>query len=55
VVLAGVVAGLVVATLGQATWRAGCLLIGGSLGLGAVLRLALPSREAAAAGSRQGL
>ena len=46
VVLAGVVAGLVVATLGQATWRAGCLLIGASLGLGAVLRLALPSREA---------
>lgn len=46
VVLAGVVAGLVVATLGQATWRAGCLLIGASLGLGAVLRLVLPSREA---------
>ena len=46
VVLAGVVAGLVVATLGQATWRAGCLLIGASLGVGAVLRLALPSREA---------
>jgi len=46
VVLAGVVAGLVVATLGQATWRAGCLLIGASLGVGAMLRLALPSREA---------
>jgi Protein of unknown function (DUF3017) len=46
VVLAGVVAGLVVATLGQATWRAGCLLIGASLGLGAVLRLMLPGREA---------
>ena len=46
VVLGGVVAGLVVATLGQATWRAGCLLIGASLGLGAVLRLVLPSREA---------
>jgi hypothetical protein len=46
VVLAGVVAGLVVATLGQATWRAGCLLIGTSLGLGAVLRLALPNRAA---------
>jgi len=46
VVLAGVVAGLVVATLGEATWRPGCLLIGASLALGAVLRLALPSREA---------
>ena len=28
------------------TWRAGCLLIGASLGLGAVLRLVLPRREA---------
>jgi hypothetical protein len=46
VVLAGVVAGLVVAMLGDSTWRVGCLLIGASLGLGAVLRLALPSREA---------
>jgi putative Mn2+ efflux pump MntP len=46
VVLAGVVGGLVLATLGQETWRAGCLLIGASLGVGAVLRAALPSREA---------
>ena len=46
VVLAGVVLGLVVAMLGEATWRAGCLLIGASLGLGAVLRLVLPGREA---------
>jgi hypothetical protein len=46
VVLAGVVAGLLVAVLGTATWRAGCLVIGASLGLGAVLRMALPSREA---------
>lgn len=45
-VLAGVVAGLVVATLGQSTWRAGCLLIGASLAVGAVLRMALPGREA---------
>ncbi|HZA04978.1 MAG TPA: DUF3017 domain-containing protein [Propionibacteriaceae bacterium] len=45
-VLAGVVVGLVVATLGEATWRAGCLIIGASLGLGAVLRLVLPRREA---------
>jgi putative Mn2+ efflux pump MntP len=46
VVLAGVVGGLMLATLGQETWRAGCLLIGASLGVGAVLRAALPSREA---------
>lgn len=46
VVLAGVVAGLVVATVGQETWRVGCLLIGASLGVGAVLRLALPGRAA---------
>ena len=46
VVLAGVVAGLLVAVLGPATWRGGCLVIGVALGLGAVLRIALPSREA---------
>ena len=46
VVLAGVVGGLVLATLGQETWRAGCLLIGASLAVGAVLRVALPDREA---------
>ena len=46
VVLAGVVAGLGLAVLGPATWRAGCLVIGAALGLGAVLRIALPSREA---------
>jgi hypothetical protein len=44
VVLVGVVAGLVIALLGQ--WRLGCLVIGGSLGVGAMERLALPSREA---------
>lgn len=46
VVLAGVVAGLVVAALGEATWRLGCLVLGASLGLGAILRLVLPSRAA---------
>jgi Protein of unknown function (DUF3017) len=46
VVLAGVVAGLVIALLGESTWRLGCLVIGGSLVLGAVERIALPSREA---------
>jgi Protein of unknown function (DUF3017) len=46
VVLAGVVGGLVLATLGPDTWRAGCLIIGASLGVGALLRAVLPSREA---------
>jgi hypothetical protein len=44
VVLVGVVAGLVIALLGE--WRLGCLVIGGSLGVGAIERIALPSREA---------
>ena len=42
----GVLAGLVIAVLGPATWRVGCLVIGASLGVGAVIRIALPSREA---------
>ena len=42
----GVVAGLVVSFLGESTWRLGCLLIGASLGVGAVERIALPSRDA---------
>jgi hypothetical protein len=46
VVVGGVLVGLVVAALGEATWRVGCLLVGASLGVGAVLRFALPSREA---------
>lgn len=46
VVLAGVVAGLVIALVGESTWRLGCLVIGGSLGVGAVERIALPSRKA---------
>ncbi len=46
VVLAGVVAGLVIALVGESSWRLGCLVIGGSLVLGAVERIALPSREA---------
>ena len=44
VVLFGVVAGLVIALLGQ--WRLGCLVIGGALGVGAIERIALPSRDA---------
>ena len=46
VVLIGVVAGLGIALVSESAWRLGCLVIGSSLGLGAVLRIALPSREA---------
>lgn len=46
IVVIGVVAGLVVSFLGESTWRLGCLLIGASLGVGAVERIALPSRDA---------
>ena len=46
VVVLGVLAGLVVAWLGETTWRLGCLVIGGSLLVGAVERLLLPDREA---------
>ena len=46
VVLFGVVAGLVIAVAGESGWRVGCLVIGGSLGVGAIERIALPSRNA---------
>ena len=46
VIIGGVVAGLAIAFLGPSTWRLGCLVIGASLGVGAVERIALPSREA---------
>lgn len=46
VVVGGVLAGLVVAWLGTATWRLGCLLVGVSLLVGAVERLVLGEREA---------
>jgi hypothetical protein len=46
IVVIGVLAGLVVSLLGESTWRLGCLLIGASLGVGAVERIALPSRDA---------
>jgi hypothetical protein len=46
VVVAGVVAGLVVAWLGQSTWRIGCLVIGVALLVGAVERVLLADREA---------
>ena len=45
-VLIGVAAGLVVAVIGEQTWRLGCLIIGVSLLIGGVIRSALPSRDA---------
>jgi DUF3017 family protein len=46
VVVIGVAAGLVIAVVGEDTWRLGCLVIGASLGVGAVERIALPRGEA---------
>lgn len=46
VVAAGVLIGLVVAIVGDATWRLGSVLIGASLLVGAVERLVLPGRGA---------
>jgi Protein of unknown function (DUF3017) len=46
IVVIGVAAGLVVAMVGEDTWRLGCLIIGGFLGVGAVTRSALPPGEA---------
>ncbi len=46
VILAGVFAGLLIAYLGNSSWRLGGLIIGASVGLGAVVRVVLPSREA---------
>jgi membrane associated rhomboid family serine protease len=45
-VVAGVLGGLVSAFLGPATWRPGCVVVGSSLVLGALLRLVLPTRAA---------
>jgi hypothetical protein len=46
VVLVGVAVGLVIAVLGDQTWRLGGLVIGTSLLVGAVIRGALPTRDA---------
>lgn len=45
-VVAGVVLGLAIATLGHNAWRIGCVVIGSSLCVGAVERIALPRRDA---------
>lgn len=42
--VAGVALGLAIAAIGEDNWRLGCLVIGASLCLGAVERLALPKR-----------
>ena len=46
VVLIGVAVGLALAVVGQQTWRLGCLVVGTSLLVGAVIRGALPGRDA---------
>lgn len=47
IVVAGVLAGLGYAILGgRDAWRLGCVIIGGSLGVGALLRLVLPGKHA---------
>jgi hypothetical protein len=46
VVLLGVLAGLAIALIWEPGWRVGCLVIGGSLGVGAIERIVLPSRDA---------
>ncbi|GAA3606199.1 hypothetical protein GCM10022236_05040 [Microlunatus ginsengisoli] len=46
VVVVGVAIGLAVAFVGQDSWRIGCLIVGSSLAVGAVERLALPAGEA---------
>lgn len=41
-----VLGGVVAALLGPGTWRAGCMVVGGALVLGALLRLVLSTRRA---------
>ena len=45
VVAAGVIVGLLIAVLSRDGWRAGAVVIGCSLLLGAGIRIALPPRE----------
>jgi Protein of unknown function (DUF3017) len=42
----GVVLGLVITFIGENSWRLGCIVIGSSLAIGAVERLALPASDA---------
>ena len=46
IVLGGVLVGMVITFLDAGLWRLGCLVMGASLGVGAIERIVLPSREA---------
>jgi hypothetical protein len=46
VVVVGVVLGLAIAAFGEDTWRIGCIVVGSSLIVGALERVALPRRYA---------
>jgi hypothetical protein len=46
IVVIGVVAGLVIAFVGESSWRLGALVIGASLGVGGIERIALPNADA---------
>ncbi len=46
IVVAGVLLGLAIAAFAEDAWRIGCLVIGGSLLVGAVERIVLPRRDA---------
>lgn len=46
IIVAGVLAGFLIALLGASSWRLGALMMGCSLGVGAVVRIVLPNREA---------
>jgi hypothetical protein len=52
VVVVGVAVGLALALVGPSGWRLGCVVVGSSLGVGAVERLALPRNEAGLLGVR---
>lgn len=46
IVVGGVALGLAIAALANDAWRVGCLVIGGSLIVGAIERVVLPRRDA---------
>ena len=46
VVASGVLVGLIISLVGQDGWRVGAVVIGGSLLVGAAIRIVLPARDA---------
>jgi uncharacterized membrane protein len=46
VVVLGAIAGLVIAMVGDDSWRLGAVVIGASVGFGALERMVLPNRQA---------